>query len=112
MSWLDAEIYDRHTPLQHVETKNSIHRAPAIGSKNIIECPNCMDTFDTDFIAKFHTFPAGTTRKVTDVFHKEVRANHLLPDSATADCEDGMMAVSRAASSSSGDAPLFCGGPD
>ena len=70
------KMYHRHTPLQHVETKNSIHRAPAIGSKNIIECPNCMDTFDTDFIAKFHTFPAGTTRKVTDVFHKEVRANH------------------------------------
>ena len=37
--------------------------------------------FSSKLISEHHTFPAGTQRKVTDVYVKEARANHLLPDS-------------------------------
>ena len=99
-------MYDSSTPLRHLETKTSIHRAPLIAGGSFIECPNCMGAFDLEFIKRHHTFPVGTQRKVTDVFKKEVRANHLLPDDATAVCEDGMMAVSLSATTTSDD-PLW-----
>ena len=66
-----------------------------------------MDTFDSGFIKHYHTFPTGTQRKVTDVFLKEERANHLLPDDATAICQDGNMAVSRTATSQSDSLSYF-----
>ena len=49
-----------------------------------MECPNCLDTFPDQFIKKYHTFPSGTQRKVTDVFAKEERANHLIGDPESA----------------------------
>ena len=49
-----------------------------------MECPNCLDTFPNQFIKKYHTFPSGTQRKVTDVFVKEERANHLIGDPESA----------------------------
>ena len=73
------EIYNAYTPFKHIETKVSIHRRPEI-TKDFIECPACMETFDSEFILKHHKFPTGTQRKVTDVFKKEPRANHLIPD--------------------------------
>ena len=72
------EIYNAYTPLRHIETKNSIHRRPQI-TKEFIECPQCMETFDSEHILKHHRFPAGTSRKVTDVFKKLPRVNHSLP---------------------------------
>ena len=75
-------IYDSHVPLRHIDTKTSIHRRPEV-LHDFVECPNCMDTFDKEFIRKHHTFPAGTQRKVTDVFRKTERVNHLIP------CTDG-----------------------
>ena len=59
------------------------------------------------FIKQYHTFPAGTQRKVIDVFVKEERANHLLPDDATAVCQMGIMAVSLSAASMSYDPACF-----
>ena len=38
-----------------------------------------MGAFDAEFVLKHYRFPAGTHRKVTDVFQKLPRANHLLP---------------------------------
>jgi len=66
-----------------------------------------MDTFASEFIKQHHTFPAGTQRKVTDVYRKEERANHLLPDDATALGQEGLMAVSRSATPSQEDLSYF-----
>ena len=71
-------IYDAHAPLRHVETRTSIHRRPEL-KRDFMERPECLGSFDVEFIRKHHTFPAGTQRKVTDVYKKEPRANHLLP---------------------------------
>ena len=59
-----------------------------------------MGAFPSTFISKHHTFPAGTQRKATNVFVKEARANHLLPDSSesAALCPDGDLAPCIAAS--------------
>ena len=74
-------MYDCDMPLRHIETKTSIHRKPALtGDDTFVECPECMGAFSSKFIKEHHTFPAGTQRKVTDVYVKEARANHLLPD--------------------------------
>ena len=70
-----------------------MHRRPEV-KKDFIECPECMDTFDVGFIMKHHKFPAGTQRKVTDVFTKLPRANHLLPEeSGTADLPEVAMSL-------------------
>ena len=51
-------------------------------------------------IKEHHTFPVGAQRKVTDVYAKDARANHLLPDNAesAALCPDGDLATCIAAS--------------
>ena len=53
-----------------------------------------MGAFSSKFIKEHHTFPAGTQRKVTDVYVKEARAKHLLPDrpESVALCPDGELA--------------------
>ena len=72
-------MYPAYTPLRHVETRASIHQAPAIGKGSFAECPHSMDNLSAEFIKAIHTCPAGTTRKVTDVFVPEERANRLRP---------------------------------
>ena len=103
-------MYHSDVPLRHIETKNSIHRKPAItDSDTFVECPDCLGTFSCEFIKKHHTFPAGTQRKVTDVFAKEERANRLLPDSteSAALCPDGGMASCIAATAMSNESVAY-----
>ena len=76
------KVYDANVPLKQIEKNNSIHRVPLKTVGDFIECPECMGTYDYDFIMRHHRFPAGTQRKVTDVLRKEERANHLLPDAS------------------------------
>lgn len=73
-------MYPSNVPLRLVETKTSVHRILVKAIGDIVECPNCMDTFAVGFIKAKYTFLAGTQRKVTDEFLKEKRANHMLPD--------------------------------
>lgn len=88
-------IYDSHVTLRPVDTKTFIQHRPAV-LKDFIEPPDCLGTFDTDFINTHHMFPAGTQRKITDVFVKTPRANHLLPDAdGTADPLSEMAMTSR-----------------
>ena len=97
-------MYHSDVPFRHIETNNSIHRKPVVmDCDNCIECPDCMGTYPCDFITKHHTFPAGTRRRVTDVFAQEARANRLLPDSSesTALCPDGDLAPCIAATATS-----------
>jgi len=93
-----------------VETKVSKHCAPDRKGKTFVECPTCMDAFDAEFIKNHHTFPAGTKRKVTDVFVMEKRSNHLLPvEEETSFKQVRNLNASLAATTWSGDPedPLF-----
>ena len=72
------KMYNTYVPLKHQETTKSIRQRPLANNCEIIECPDCLGTFDAKIVDSKHRFPAGTKRKVTDVFEKQDRVNHLL----------------------------------